>query len=171
MFLEYFGLPIRMENMDILQSIIKFRNREYRASQINNTSRSSKISLKSNCSTDSYVSAVSSSNLIGEDEIDGRQEINRKPLVDPSLISAYTNYMQPVTCINWRQNVPGTRNKFSLLKNLKVSFIPFINFFDVVRISLNICKVDKNVRRRCQRKSENTCGGVNFVIFPAMLHP
>jgi len=88
--------------------------------------------LKSNDSTDSYVSAVSSSGdlLEGKDLVDGMMDHgNLRPLVEPGLLSAYSAHMQSVKCINWRQNIPnGLRKKFSLLKNLKVKFF-VINCF------------------------------------------
>ena len=72
-------------------------------------------------SSESFVSALSSTDdLLTLDETDA-DVTEIKPLVNPGLLTAYSNNMQLVTCMNWRQNIPsGLRKKFSLLKNLKV---------------------------------------------------
>ena len=93
------------------------------------------------------MSAVSSSGDLLEGEDSGGDFVDAPmmdqahidPLVQPGLLSAYTSYMQPVKCINWRQSIPnGLKKKFSLLKNLKVScsfsytvihFVKYLLFF------------------------------------------
>lgn len=89
------------------------------------TKDSSQYSKKSGVSSESYVSAISSAEDFLQDKSDGSR-MHFQPLVSPGLLLAYSNYMQPLSCINWQQNVPCCmRKKFSLLKNLKVTF----NFF------------------------------------------
>ena len=85
-------------------------------------------------STESFVSALSSADdVIDIDVVDGgKTSTLLKPLINPSLLSTYTNYMQPVTCINWRQNVPSAmKKKFSLLKNLKVGTLLLL-YLDII---------------------------------------
>lgn len=83
------------------------------------------LSIKTTGSSESFVSAMSSTDdVIDIDMEDSTTKATFKTLVNPTLLSSYTNYMQPVTCINWRQNVPSAmRKKFSLLKNLKVFIV------------------------------------------------
>ena len=87
------------------------------SSQSSDTSKAS--------SSSSYASAVSSVQdlSINLDEVDYPSFLV-KPFCQPALLAAYASYLQPLTCINWRQKIPSDLQKnFSLLNNLKVSII------------------------------------------------
>lgn len=103
----------------------------FRSGKSGHKSYPANISMKSGGSSISYVSAVSTADLLEGDEVDGLFH-GVGPLVRPGLLDAYSHYMQPITCINWRQNIPtNLRRKFNLLKNLKVFVFIFVVFLAV----------------------------------------